>query len=162
MTSPFQNFRRQEREVPAEFTADRTEWDQEDPDSVQNTPVHEMDAILDSGSGKTSAPSPSRARADDTGSDDDDCVILEVYDPVPISYAYPADPASADPETQVVEDAVPLAAVRTMMPNTSRARRATTQDSGPSAAPAPKRWKTSSEGPARTKKRSRAIPTSTR
>jgi hypothetical protein len=80
------------------FAADRTEWDQEDPDSVKNTPVHEMDAILDSGSGKTSAPSSSPARADDTGSDDD-CTILEVYDPVPISYAYPADPASANPET---------------------------------------------------------------
>jgi hypothetical protein len=128
---------------------------------VQNTPLHEMDAILDSSSGKTSAPSPSRARADDTDSDDDDCIILEVYNHVPISYAYLADPASADPETQVVEDAVPLAAERTTVAKTSCAKRATTQDSGPSDVPVPKRRKTLGQGPTGAQKRSRAIPTCT-
>ncbi|KAM0895907.1 hypothetical protein ACQ4PT_023559 [Festuca glaucescens] len=155
---PPNNFRRQGLEEPAEFTADQTEWDQEDPDSVQNTHVHEMDAILDSGSGKPSAPSPSRARADDTGSDDDDCIILEVYDPVPISYAYPADSASADPETQVVENAVLLTIERPAVAKTSRAKRA--QDSGPSVAAASKRRKTLSQGPTEARKRSRVIPTS--
>nr|XP_051197431.1 vegetative cell wall protein gp1-like [Lolium perenne] len=41
---PPDNFTRQVHEVPAAFTANRTEWDKEDPDSVQNTPLHEMDA----------------------------------------------------------------------------------------------------------------------
>jgi hypothetical protein len=135
-------------------------WDQEDPDSVQNTAVHEMDAILDSGSGKTSAHTSSRAQSNDSGSDDDDCIMLEVYDPVPISYAYPSDSASAHPETQVVENAVPLTVEKPTVAKTSRAKR--TQDSGPSVAAAPKHRKTHSQGPAGAWKRSRAIPTSTR
>jgi hypothetical protein len=118
-----------------------------------------MDAILDSGSGKTSAHTSSRAQANDSGSDDDDCVMLEVYDPVPISYAYPADSASADPETQVVENGVLLTVAKPTVAKTSRAKR--TQDSGPSVTVAPKRRKTHSQGPARAQKRSRAIPTST-
>jgi predicted secreted Zn-dependent protease len=63
-----------------------------------------MDADINVGSGKTSAPNPSRTWADDASSDDDDCVILEVYGRVPISYAYSVDPALADPDTHVLED----------------------------------------------------------
>jgi hypothetical protein len=117
-----------------------------------------MDTILDSGSGKPSAPSLSRARADDTGTDNDDCVILEVYDPMPISYAYPVNPASADPESQVMENAAPLVTEKPATAKVSRAKRA--QDSGPSTAAAPKCWKTTGTGPAGAKKRSRNIPTS--
>jgi hypothetical protein len=106
---------------------------------VQNIPLQKMEAILDLGSGKTSAPSSSRARVDDTSSDDDDCIILEVYDPMPISYAYPADPALADPETQVVENVVPLAVERMTVAKISRTKGANTQDSGPSDALVPKR-----------------------
>jgi hypothetical protein len=118
-----------------------------------------MDAILDSGSSKPSAPFSSRARADDTGSEDGDCIILEVYDPLPISYAYPANPVSDDPESQVVENAALLITEKPAIAKASRAKRA--QDSSPSAPAAPKRRKTTTSWPADSKKRSRAIPTST-
>jgi hypothetical protein len=38
VTSLFQNFNCQKLEAPASYTADRTELDEEDPNSVQNTP----------------------------------------------------------------------------------------------------------------------------
>jgi hypothetical protein len=157
---PFKNFRRQKRAEPAKFTADRIEWDVEDMDSVQNTLVHEMDDILDSGPGKPLKPSSSRARADDTGNEEDECVILEVYDPIPISYAFPAIPISADPESQVVENAMPLSAMPGAHP-TSRARNTPASDSGCGAAPTAKHRKTAGAGPSRDKNRSKASPTST-
>ncbi|KAK1649244.1 hypothetical protein QYE76_067049 [Lolium multiflorum] len=113
-----QNFSRWRREEPASFTADRTEEDKEDPDSIQNTLVHDMDATHNTGSDKPSAPSSSRTRADDSGSEEDDCVILEVFDPIPISYVFPVMPVSADPDRQVVEDTVPLSAKRGAPPVT--------------------------------------------
>jgi hypothetical protein len=144
----------------ASITSDRTEEDEEDPDSVQNTPFHKMDATHNSGSGKPSTPSSSRARADDTGSEEDECVILEVYDPIPISYAFPVMPVSADPERQVVENAVPLSAMSGAHP-TSRARKTPASDSSSGAAPTTKRRKVAGAGPSRDKKKSKAIPTST-
>ena len=43
------------------------------------------------------------------GGDDDDCYILEVYDPIPISFTFPLDTPSSEPAAQVVEDVAPLA-----------------------------------------------------
>ncbi|KAM0833813.1 hypothetical protein ACQ4PT_064034 [Festuca glaucescens] len=158
---PPDNFRRQKLEAPAEYTADRTELDEEDPDSIQNKPLDEMDADFNAGSGKTPVPHPSRTWADDASIDDDDCVLLEVYDHVPISYAYSVDSASADPDAQVLEDTRPLAAQKTAAPKTARAsKRSTPSDAGPSAPPAKKRRKVGSEGPLGARKRSRAPPTS--
>jgi hypothetical protein len=114
-----------------------------------------MDAILDSGSGKPSAPSPSRDRADDTDNEDDDCIILEVHDPMPISFAYPANPFLADPENKVVEDAAPLVSEKPAMAEASRAKQ--TQDSGSGAPATSKRQKTLSSGLPR--ERANGIPT---
>jgi hypothetical protein len=116
-----------------------------------------MDALLNSVSGKPSAPSSPRARADDTGSEDDDFIILEVLDPLPISFTYPVKPVLADPDDQVVEDAAPLVSEK---PATARATRAKhAQDSGSGAPITSKRRQTSSTGPPR--KRAKGIPTST-
>jgi hypothetical protein len=118
-----------------------------------------MDAILDSGSGKPSEPYSSRARADDTGIKDDDCIILEVYDPLSISYAFPANPVLADPESQVLENAAPLVTEKPITAKASRAKRAQDSDSGAPATS--KRHKTQSLGPAGARKRSKGILTST-
>ncbi|KAM0859894.1 hypothetical protein ACQ4PT_046893 [Festuca glaucescens] len=134
---PPDNFRRQKLEAPAEYTADHTELDEEDPDSIQNTPLDEMDADFNAGSGKTPAPH-SRTWADDASSDDDDCIILEV-----------------------LEDTVPLTAQKTVAPKTTRtSKKVTPSETGPSAPPAKKRRKVGSQGPLRAKKRSRAPPMS--
>ncbi|KAK1643787.1 hypothetical protein QYE76_061592 [Lolium multiflorum] len=146
------------REEPAAFTADRTEEDKEDPDSIQNTPVHEMDATHNTGSGKPSSPSSSRTRADDTSSEEDDCVILEVFDPIPISYAFCAMPVLDDPDRQVMEGTVPVYA-KPGAPPASRTRKTPATDAGSSAAPPTKHWETLVAGPARDRKRTKAIPT---
>jgi hypothetical protein len=92
----FQNFKRQKADEITEYAADQNELDEEDPDSVQNNTFDEMDADPLVGSGKTPAPHPSEIWAEEDFSDDD-CVILDVYDPVPLSYASFVDPASANP-----------------------------------------------------------------
>ncbi|KAK1613213.1 hypothetical protein QYE76_036886 [Lolium multiflorum] len=160
-----QNFSRWRREEPASFTADRTEEDKEDPTSIQNTPVHEMDATHNTGSGKPSAPSSSRTRADDTGSEEDDCVILEVYDPIPVSYAFPAMPVSADLDRQErpwqdpasspehrkprdnaeEEEEAPLL-VPSPAKDKRRTSRASPAHSGAGKTPSPSRGPTTSEG----------------
>jgi hypothetical protein len=58
--------------------------------------------------GNTSAPLPSRTRVGDSGSEDDDCVILNVFDPLPLSYAFSAMSVSADQDRQVLEHVTPL------------------------------------------------------
>jgi hypothetical protein len=152
-----QNFARWSIEEPAEFTVDRAEEDEEDPNSIQNTP--EMDATHNMGSGMSSAPRPSTARACDAGSEEDDCVILEVIEPVPISYAFFATPVLADPDRQVLENTVPLSA-NPGAPPASRTGKTPTTDGGSGAAQPTKRRKVPGAGPARDKKRSKAIPTS--
>jgi hypothetical protein len=118
-----------------------------------------MDATHNTGSGKPSAPSSSRTRADDTGSEEDDCVILEVFDPIPISYAFLAMPVSADPDRQVLENTVHLSA-NPGAPPASRTRKTPATDAGYGAAPPTKRRKTPGAGPAWDRKRTKAIPTS--
>jgi hypothetical protein len=120
-----------------------------------------MDDDFNTGFGKTPAPHPSRTWADDASSDDDDCIILEVYDPVPNSYAYSVNPASADPDAQVLEDTMSLAAQKTAAPKTTRgSKRASPLDSGPSAPPSSKRRKVGCQGLPGAKNRSRAPLTS--
>jgi hypothetical protein len=134
---------------------DRSAYDEEDLDSVQNTPSHEMEAALNSGSGKTPAPPSSRNRAGDISSDEDDCIALEVNDAMPLSYAYFSYPTSAVPGRQVMEDVVPLASQRPAAPKVPRApKRGNTQGTSSGAAPPAKKRKTTSSR--------RAIPTSTR
>jgi hypothetical protein len=63
-----------------------------------------MDADFNMGSGRTTAPHPLRIWENDGRDDDDDCVILEVYDLMQISYAYSLEQASANPGAQVLEE----------------------------------------------------------
>jgi hypothetical protein len=79
-----------------------------DPDHFKAGSTHEMDATHTTRSGNTSASRPPRARANDSGSEEDDCIILEVLGPLPISYALPAVPVSADRGRQVLEHITPL------------------------------------------------------
>ncbi|KAK1613785.1 hypothetical protein QYE76_019302 [Lolium multiflorum] len=131
---PPENFNCQKLEAPASYTADRTELDEEDPNSVQNTPWTRWTT--------TSTP-------------------VSVYDPVPNSYAYSVNPASADPDAQVLEDTVSLAAQKTAAPKTTRgSKRASPLDSGPIAPPASKRRKVGCQGLPGAKNRSRAPLTS--
>ena len=80
---------------------DRTDMDIEDPDSVSNTPAaEEEDPASSRHAGKDPATHslkdwPDDGFADDE--DDDDCTILEVYDALPLSFAYRPTSPSADP-----------------------------------------------------------------
>ena len=86
------------------WTPDRTDTDVEDPDSLTNTPRPPKDPKPDvpadagRGKGKTSA---STSQKPTEG--DEDCQIVEVYDILPLSYAYPVSPTSADTSGQVVQ-----------------------------------------------------------
>ena len=92
-----------------------------------------MDPTRNTGSGKPSASSTSRPRANDSSSEEDDCIILEVLDPIPISYAFPAMPVSADPDRQVEENTVPLSAKPGAAP-APRTRKTPATDAGSSGA----------------------------
>jgi hypothetical protein len=84
-----QNFACISAEQPASFTPNRTEEDKEDPDPFRTTPVHATDSSRNMGSGNSFAFPSSRTRADESGSEEHDCVILEVLDPLPISTRSP-------------------------------------------------------------------------
>ena len=84
--------------------------------------------------------------------------MLEVFGPLPLSYALSAMSVSADQDRQVLEHATPLAA-EVGDPPASRVRKASAPEAGSSGAPASKRQKVASSGPPRKKKRN-AIPTS--
>jgi hypothetical protein len=118
-----------------------------------------MDSTRNTGSGKPSAFPPSRTRANDSGSEEDDCIVLEVLDPTPISYAFFAIPVLADPDRQVLENMVPLSA-NPGAPLASRTRKTPATDSAPGAAQPTKRRKVPGAGPSRERKK-KAIPTST-
>ena len=81
----------------ANWGADRVEADSEDPDDEDNVPIPAADP--GPASGKTRASS-IRDWSDD---EDDDCAILEVYDPRPISFSYPVPSPPADPDLEVLE-----------------------------------------------------------
>ena len=83
---------------------DRTDTDAVDPDSLTKTPKPLKDFEGDVGSeadrdkGKSSASNPKK-----TNEGDEDCQIIEVFDLLPISYAYPMSSTSADTGGQVTE-----------------------------------------------------------
>jgi hypothetical protein len=153
-----QNFPRISAEEPESFTPRRTHEDDKDPDPFRTGSAHEMGSIHTKRSGKTSASHPSRARADASGSEEDDCIILEVFDPLPLSYALPVMPVLADRGRHVLEHVTPLAAEVGDTP-ASRVRKASALEAGSSGTPASKRQKITSTGPPR-KKKWNTIPTS--
>ena len=83
---------------------DRADTDAVDPDSLTKTPKPpkdfkpEVGADAGRGKGKSSASVPQKP---DDG--DEDCQIIEVFDILPFSYAYPTSSTSADTGGQVVE-----------------------------------------------------------
>ena len=85
------------------WAPDRVDTDGVDPDSLTNTPKPPKDLKPEVGAdargkGKSSASVPQKP--DD---DDEDCQIIEVYDILPFSYAYPISSTSADTGGQVVQ-----------------------------------------------------------
>ena len=153
-----QDFPRIAAEEPESFAPKRLYEDDEDPDPYTVGNVHKMGPTHSRRPGNTPAPRSSRARANACDSDDDDCTMLEVFGPLPLSYALSAMSVSADQDHQVLEHANPLAA-EVGDPPASRVRKASAPEAGSSGAPASKRQKVASSGPPRKKKRN-AIPTS--
>lgn len=77
---------------------DREASDTEDPDSEDYMPIPHA------GTGPVPGKAPARDSLRDwPDDDDDDCQILEVYDPLPFAFTYPLSPTSADPDDQGVE-----------------------------------------------------------
>jgi hypothetical protein len=153
-----QNFARISAEEPESFALKRSYEDDEDPDSFKAGSTHEMGSTHTKRSGKTPASRPSRAQADASGSEEDDCIILEVFDPLPLSYAPPVMSVSADRSRQVLEYVTPLAA-EVGDPPACRVWKAPAPEIGSSSAPASKRQKILSSGPPQKKKKNN-IPTS--
>ncbi|KAM0901262.1 hypothetical protein ACQ4PT_020094 [Festuca glaucescens] len=153
-----QDFPRIAAEEPGSFAPKRLYEDDEDPDPYTVGNVHKMGPTHSRRPGNTPAPRSSRARANACDSDDDDCTMLEVFGPLPLSYALSAMSVSADQDRQVLEHATPLAA-EVGDPPASRVRKALAPEAGSSGAPASKCQKVASSGPPRKKKRN-AIPTS--
>ena len=98
----FDRQRTEDGENPsANWGNDRVEVDSEDPDDEDNMPIPDVNSI--SATGKTRASS----LRDWSEDEDDDCRVLEVYDPLPVAYSYLMSPNSADSD-EVLEVA-PLA-----------------------------------------------------
>ena len=137
---------------------DRADMDIEDPDSVSNTPAaEEEDPASSRHAGKDPAIHSLKDWLDDgfaDDQDDDDCTILEVYDALPLSFAYWPTSPSADPTAQVI-DAVPVGQQKA--PRGVKRHAA----SVPTAPPPKKMKKKSSHGPKGRPPRTRAPPTST-
>ena len=93
----------------------------EDPDDEDNMPIPDVGSVPTSG--KT------RSSIQDWSEDDDDCEILEVYDPCPISFSYPLPSTSADSGGQVHD--VPLLAVGPKGPLRKRAAAGSSGATGP-------------------------------
>jgi hypothetical protein len=86
--------------------------------------------------------------------------MLEVLDPLPLSYVFSVMSVSADQDRQVLEHVTPLAA-EVGDPPVRRTRKTPASDASPSAEPAPKRRKMPGSGPER-KKRKNEIPVASR
>ena len=86
------------------WTPDRADTDAVDPDSLTKTPKPPKDfkpeVGTDAGRGKDKS-SVSNPQKPDDG--DEDCQIIKVLDILPISFAYPTSPTSADTGDQIVE-----------------------------------------------------------
>ena len=98
-----QDFPRIAAEEPGSFAPKRLYEDDEDPDPYTVGNVHKMGPTHSRRPGNTPASRPPRAQADAPGSEDDDCIMLEVFDPLPFSYALSAMSVSADQDRQVLE-----------------------------------------------------------
>ena len=90
-----------EEDPSARWGKDRVDADSEDPDHEDHMPIPDVSSL--SATGKTRASS----IRDWSEDEDDDCQVLEVYDPLPVAYSYPMSPNSADSD-EVLEVA-PLA-----------------------------------------------------
>ena len=90
-------------------------------------------AIAGTPPGKTRARGSIRDWSDD---DSDDCVLLEVLNPPPISYAYPLPSTSVDPDEQ--DQDVPPGAAEDRVPARKRAG-TSTSDAEAAAPPAKKK-----------------------
>ena len=111
--------------------------DPEDPDNEDYMPIPDVGSVP--ATGKPRAPLRD-------WSDDDDCEVLEVYDPCPIAFSYPLPSTSADSGDQV-HDVPPLAVGGQGQP---RKRAATgSSDAGPSedSGPPKKKHKKVAEKP---------------
>ena len=99
-----QRFARQKNEdgpdPSAKWGKDLLIADTKDPDDEDYMSIPDIVSIPTSG--KT------RSSIQDWSEDDDDCQILEVYDPCPITFSYPLPSTSADSGGQVL-DVPPLA-----------------------------------------------------
>ena len=103
----------------ANWGADRVEADLEDPDDEDNVPIPAVGSVPATGKPRASLRD---------WSDDDDCEVLEVYDPCPIAFSFPLPSTSADSGDQVLD--VPPLAVGGQVP--PRKRTATgSSDAGP-------------------------------
>ena len=117
----------------AKWGADRVKADSEDPDDEDNVPIPA--AVPGPATGKTRASS-IRDWSDD---EDNDCEILEVYDPRPISSSYPVPSPPADPDVEVLE-VEPLATGGAKGQPRKRANPATSSaGTSDTTAPAPKK-----------------------
>ena len=76
---------------------DQVEVDTADPDDEDNVPI--PIAVSGPTTGKTRASS----LRDWSEDEDDDCQILEVYDPLPVAFSYPVPSPPADSDDQVLE-----------------------------------------------------------
>ena len=87
-----------------EWTPDRTDTDAMDPDSLTKTPKPPKDFEPEVGAdagrdkGKSTVSNPEK-----TDEGDEYCQVIEVFDLLPISYAYPMSSTSADTGGQVIE-----------------------------------------------------------
>ena len=78
----------------------RIKADSEDPDDEDNVPIPDVGSIPATGKAHVSS---ARDWSDD---DDDDCQILEVFDPSPVAFSYPVPSPPADSDDQVLEVAL--------------------------------------------------------
>nr|XP_051206774.1 actin cytoskeleton-regulatory complex protein PAN1-like [Lolium perenne] len=131
-------FARISTEVPESYAPGRTHEDDKDPDPFRPGNSHVMGSTHTKCSGKILASRPSRARADASGSDDDNFIMLE--------------------DRQVLEHVTPLAA-EVGVPPAPRVRKAPAPEAGTSDALASKRRKILSSGSPKKRKKN-AIPTS--
>ena len=90
----------------AKWGADLLVADTDDPDDEENMPIPDVGSVP--ASGKT------RSSIQDWSEDEDDCEILEVYDPHPIAFSYPLPSTPADSGGQVLD--VPSLTVGTQGP----------------------------------------------
>jgi hypothetical protein len=153
-----QDFPRISAEEPESFAAKRIFQDDVDPNPYTIGNVHKMGPTHSRCPGNPSASDPSGTWAAGSGSDGDDCVVLEVFDSLALSCAFSVTPVSADREPQVLEHVTPIDA-EVGDPPAPRVRKAPASDAGSSEAPVAKRRKVSGSGPSG-RKRKNAIPTS--